>query len=414
MSIVDERGRQLKNVIVASLASYGEYAIYLICNILVARQLGPAEYGAYSFCVLICGWAIVASHNGMPISIVRFVADFLGRKETEKASFVSKMIWKWFHIAFFVSSLCLILISLIAPPSEWKSSLYLFLGLTLLTTWARSFCILIAANGKAFEDYAVGNRSGILGGLVSLALVGGAMFVAPSVEIYFSIYAVSGVAACLYAYYKFKRYILPNAQTAGFQLSAVEKPLVLKHVVLTGCVIGLFIVANRTVETMFLKIYATPEILGFFVLAGTLSKGILDIMIGGFEKVLLPIMSKKVGDGAGHNLSNMVSESVRLYFVIGMFGLGVAILTSDGLVRVLYGNAFAGAAAPLMIGLVSGSLFVFNGALNAYQISTDNQLDRIKSMLLTLIPTALIAAYLVPTFGLLGAALSVAFSQMFN
>jgi O-antigen/teichoic acid export membrane protein len=417
MSINDERSRQLKNVIFASLASYGEYAIYLLCNILVARRLGPADYGAYSFCVLVCGWAIIASHNGMPISIVRFVADLRGRQDLEKSSSVSRMFWLWFHVAFLATALVLIAFGLFAPPSEWRTHLWLFLGLTLLTTWARSFCILIAANGKAFEDYSVGNRSGILGGVISLVLVLGATFVKPSVEVYFSIYAVSGMFACSYAFYKLRHHLVPTGRYVSESADGVASPnkkQIRTHIILTGITIGLWMLGNRTIETLLLKQHSTPEILGFFVLAGTLSKGILDIMIGGFEKVLLPIMSKKVGDGGGQSLSRMVSESVRLYVAIGMFSAGIALLGSEGLVTMLYGRGFEGAAVPLLIGLVSGSMFVFVGALNAFQISTDNQADRIKSMLLTLIPTCVIAFLLVPRFGLVGAAASVAISQLFN
>jgi O-antigen/teichoic acid export membrane protein len=228
---------------------------------------------------------------------------------------------------------------------------------------------------------------------------------------------VSGLFACGYAFYKLRPHLVSvNSKSSALTSGewAIDKKQMRKHIFLTGMTIGLWMLANRTVESLLLKQFSTPEVLGFFVLAGTLSKAILDMMIGGFEKVLLPMMSKKVGDGGGQNLAGIVSESVRLYVAIGMFNIGLAVLGSEGLIRVLYGKAFEGAALPLMISLVSGGLFVFIGALNAFQISTDNQADRIKGMLLTLIPTVGIAYLLVPKFGLAGAAVSVAISQFFN
>ena len=58
----------LRNVALVAMASYVESAVGLLAGVLIARTLGPTDYGHYAFGIWLCGALIMAGNNALPTS----------------------------------------------------------------------------------------------------------------------------------------------------------------------------------------------------------------------------------------------------------------------------------------------------------------------------------------------------------
>ena len=197
---------QLLNVLVASASSYAEFGLYLLCGVLVARALGPEQYGIYAFSVWLCGWLILLCNNGLTISAIRYVAESRGREEQNLAVTVARLMRRWQVICLITVLSVAVAALVLVPPNEWANQLYIFIGVAVLSTWARSSLLLNVSIGKGFEDFSMGNFCGLVGAAFSLILIfcwrayGGGLIG------YFAIYAVSGFVAFLCSTWLLKKY----------------------------------------------------------------------------------------------------------------------------------------------------------------------------------------------------------------
>src|SRR5690606_17414992 len=60
-------------------STYVTYAVGLLVSIIVARSLGPEDFGRYSYVVWVAGILLALGNNGLSTTAIRFMSDLLGR-----------------------------------------------------------------------------------------------------------------------------------------------------------------------------------------------------------------------------------------------------------------------------------------------------------------------------------------------
>ena len=401
----------LRNVAWVAMAGYIEAAVGLLAGVLIARTLGPTDYGHYAFAIWLCGVLIMAGNHGLPTSSIKFIAEARGSgREDVAAALVSRFT----RLQLVSSALVLTVFSVVMatrPIADWSDALPLMLGLAVVAAWSRAAFWMWGSIGIGHEQFAPENLSLAISALLNLALVIVLAWTGATVAQFFALYAVLGVVSnVLLRFMLWRRGIRALPGPIPGELERRMR----RHLVLTGIMMLLLVGTNRGVEMTLLKAYVSAEAVGFFAIAGALTKGAVTLLAGGMAAVLLPTMSRRFGEGGPKALGGILIESTRLYWLVGLAIAGLGLTVSEGLVHLLYGNRYEGAIPALTWNLVIAGLMVVNGAAAAVLTASDRQADRIRIVLCALIVNVIAGLLLIPRYGLAGAIASLALTQLFD
>ena len=85
----------LRSVLLTTGSTYVTYAAGLVTSMLIARGLGPADYGRYAYLVWLSGLLVLVMNHGLTTSAIRFVSESLGRKSLVDAQDVHRRLQRW-------------------------------------------------------------------------------------------------------------------------------------------------------------------------------------------------------------------------------------------------------------------------------------------------------------------------------
>lgn len=408
---MSERLRALRNVMMSSATSVVESMIGLAIGVVIARTLGPTEYGHYAFVIFLCGWLVSACNHALTTSSIKFIAEARGSGEERLASAISARLQR-----LQVAS-CLVVLTAFAgfvtwnPPDEWAGSATLMLLLSVVAVWARAGFWMLGAIGQGYERFDAINVGVVVAALVQSVIALALASAGAGMVAFVASFASSGIVMNLTVRAMLRRYDI-RPRTGEIPRVVLER--MNRHLMLTGVLVVLSLGSNRAVETLVLKAYATPEALGFLAIAASLTKGAVDLLSNGMSTILLPAMSRAYGQADGRQLSRVVEESIRYYWFLGLLTAGVGAVAAEGAVRVLYGAEFVDAGRATAALLVVAGLSSWQAAINALQVSTDQQGVRVRITVATLTVNILLAWLLVPEWGLAGALASIAATRAFS
>jgi O-antigen/teichoic acid export membrane protein len=394
---------RFSQIVWASIASYVELGLYLLSGILVARSLGPAEYGKYAYGVWMIGVMITISTNGLSISAIQQISAARGNCDSLRALQLSASFSRWQNVAASIVCLCSIPIIWLSSRNEWGNQAIWFVIIAVTSAYARTRLLNTVSIAKGYEDFRLGNISGAFGATICVMLVVLWSFLQNSLLGYLVIYLVSGILACIWAELKFRRRLRLNER-----LDRIEERSVLKRTLYTSAVFILGIFVGRYIETAILKYSHGSTIVGFYVIALTLSKGFCDIMVSGFDKVLLPTVSKVFSNFSKADLNNLFDQTVRVYWFLGLMTAGFGALCAKDIVVFLYGSAFLQASFVTALCMIITGLSILVGATNAFLLNGNKHKERMWGGALALMANLLIAILAVPAQGLEGAVAALA------
>jgi len=404
-----DRIAMLRNVAWVAMAGYLEAGVGLLAGVLVARTLGPAEYGHYAYGIWLCGALIMASNNGLPTSSIKFVAEARG---AGRADLAAALVSRFTRLQMLCSALVLVLfvaVMLWHPIDDWRRALPLMLGIAVIAVWSRAGFWMWGAISIGHEMFVPENLALALTALLNMTLVSLLAWRGVGVAQFFMLYAFLGLTMNLLVRWMLRRRgvrAVPGQIAPDFELR------IRRHLLLTGLMTLLLLGTNRAVEMTLLKLYVNAESVAYFAIAGSLTKGAVDLLAGGMSAVLLPAMSRRFGAGGPSALSGMLVESTRLYWLVGLAIAGLGLTVSAGLVHLLYGQRYEGAIPTLTWNLVLAGLMVVNGAAAAVLSASDRQMDRIRTILCAFSINLVAGLLLIPRYGLPGAVASLALTQV--
>ncbi len=406
-----DRVALLRNAALVGMASTVESGLGLVAGVVIARTLGPSDYGHYSYSVWLCGVVLMLVNHGLPLTAIRYLAEVRGSGAPGLVGPLVRRLVRLQALSTLIILVGFILEDFVVPIDDWKDAAFTMLAISVVAIATRADLRFRGAVGKGFELFVPENLTLMVMAPLNLALVGYLAYRGEGVVGFFGLYAAIGLASCLLARYFLRRYgVRAGSGTLPIELSSRMN----RHLALTGVLLFLYALANRTVEMTLLKTHTDAATVGYFAIAMSLTKGAVDLLAGGMSAVLLPTMARRFGQGGMVQMGRMVAESTRLYWSVGLAIAGLGVTITEGAVHLLYGLRFEPVIPALTYMLVVAGLLLVNSATSAALSASDRQGERICIVFVMLVVNLVLGLALIPRYGLNGALASYSISMAFE
>lgn len=402
---MNQRLAVLGGTLISTGGNLAEYAIGLIVSIVIARTLGPDGFGVFSYAIWLCGVMFFFANHGVPVATIRFTADARGRGDLTTARAVGELLSRVQWASLLVVVLSFAIVSWFVEPDHWDAAAPIFVALIVVSVVVKSrygFLVGVALGHQRFLFSAVAPVASALVYLLGALLV---QRTTPTPVMFLGAYALSAVTGfAVLAILLLRDGLSPKRAPVPDEL----RRRIRHNLGLTAALAVLALAANRTIETFALSYIGIASDIGFFAIAGTLTKGAVDILTAGMQATLMPVMAHASAKRGPGELGPMFNTAVRYYWFIGLIIAGVGALLARPLVLLVYGDPFAPAVVPVQLTIIGAGLAIVGSVIGAFLTTQDRQDDRVKAAAWTLGVNALLAAALVPWLGLIGASLTYA------
>nr|WP_281421657.1 polysaccharide biosynthesis C-terminal domain-containing protein [Lysobacter antarcticus] len=381
-------------------STYVTYALGLLASIIVARALGPDDFGRYSYVVWLVGLLIMVGNNGLNATALRFISESLGRQSPETA----RAVHGWARRRQYA---CLVLIAVafaaLVPfvmPAGWEDRARVFVALTLAAAVPKALFMFDASVGKGYGRYGVEATSSVVMSVINMIAVLLLMQTGAGLIAYMALFAATSAGYALSSRLLLRAGDLgPTRAPLPPELLGRLRPHLFWTVILTTA----YAFNNKSIETWLLNDLVGAAAVGYFAIAGALTRGGIEMLSAGLSTVLMPMMAHAFGEGRDQRAGRIMASAMRYYSFIGLLIGGVGVLVAAPAVSLLYGDAYTGVILPFQIMIGVTGLTLAESALHALLSTTDNQRIRVVFVLVSLGITAALAFALVPRYGLMGA-----------
>ncbi len=391
-------------------STHVSYLLGLACSAMIARHLGPADYGRYAYLVWLSGLVVMLCNNGLTTTAIRFVAESVGRGAPDDAHRVRRHLQRRQYRDVVI---CSVLLGVALPwmsPSGWEGHLWGLAVIVLCSAIPKALYLFDISVAKGWGDFGVEARTTVIVTMASTLAIAVAAWRDASLDVFLWLFVAAGIAHHALAHWRLRgRGLLVDA---GGPLQASLGRRVDRHLWWTVvlCVVAAF--SNRSIETMLLNAYVGPAEVGFFAIAVALSRGGVELLCAGPNAIVMPAMGHAYGVGGFAAVSELMARTLRYFTFLGLLLVGVGVGMSQAAIDIVYGSAYQPAVDVLRLLMVAGGLTLPMGVLGALLSTTDNQKLRAAVAAVSLGISALAAWALIPRWGLDGAMLASAASSV--
>jgi O-antigen/teichoic acid export membrane protein len=396
-------------VMLVTMATYLTYAVGVISNAMVARGLGPVDFGRYVYVVWISGLLVVLSNNGLTTSGIRFVAELLGADSVEAAQRTHGYLNRLSHYSQSAVLIGFAAIALVIRPADWRHALPLFVGVILVSAFARARYLFDTSIAKGYSQFKIEAYSTVGVGLMSMLLVLVLYLMHARLAAYLLLFGFSSVIYWLAAAVQLRRVgVEPAVGRPESDVLARLRP----HLRWTALLTAVGVFGNKSVEVFLLNATHGASDVGFFAIGAALTRGGIDLLTSGLMTVLMPVMSNAFGRGGETQVNRIFVDSFRYLAFCGLLAAGAGFCLAVPTVELLYGASYMRAITAFQVMVLVAGLTLGESAFGALLSTTDRQRSRAVLVAVQIVITVLFAAVLIPKYGFIGAILAHAASRL--
>ncbi|MGM0413217.1 MAG: oligosaccharide flippase family protein [Pseudomonadota bacterium] len=394
----------LRNTAWASAGRYVEYFLGMVMSVVVARALGPSDYGVYAFAIWLSHLSLLLINGGLPTTLIKFLAELRGGGDEGAEGALFRRVRRFHH---WTTGLFLTLgAGVIAVageailPGEAPGAL---LWLVLLATVFKASYMFRQGLAKGREDFRAIALTILLvapGNTVAVALAAAA---GAGLGGFLAVFAGAGIAYFLLLSLFLGR---PSVADEGAEDRVVAlRPRLHRHIALATANTLLAFLVFKQSEVLFLRLFADTSAIAYFNIAFTLSTAAATLVPGIVGAILLPAMARAVAQDRAIAGRTFVAAT-RYLWLLGLPLMVGGLIYADNLIGLLYGPDFRAAAIPLAVMLVAGSFHIISQSGSSYQISSDRQHVLLRLNLVLVAVTLTLDWVLIRAFGLTGAVIA--------
>ncbi|MCG8667897.1 MAG: oligosaccharide flippase family protein [Pseudomonadales bacterium] len=397
----------LSKVGYSAIYIYIEFFIGLVASILIARSLGPEEYGLYSYLIKLSAVLMLFVNGGVSTGVLRFLAEYTHNVEQPKI--VAFNVYKFFSkIQLFK---CLVVLACFFVIFH-----ELF---DLVIEPENEYLMLLFVAGVVFKSYYM-FRVGALKGLERFdSLAWMVILVCPlylvlvvvgwqnqyDIEYYSLVYLFVSFLFWLVSFLLIKKHFKRGDVELANNFESRAKSYI--RVVTVNTVLAALIIGY--IEIFFLKYFNLDVEIGFFNIGLTIAAAAVSLVPGIYNSILMPAIVKNSVENEGKKTEDskrFVFGTIRHMLVLTLFVAVPAAFYADELINLLYGTEYLSAVFPLFMMLLASIATAFTYPAVAYFVSKDRQGDMLKVHAAVLALSVTWGYFLISNYGLKGAVIS--------
>lgn len=386
-------------------SSYIVFVTGFVNSIFVTRGLGPEAYGVYSYLIWMVSTAVSLAGGGLNVTAIRFIAEAIGRDDVAQGHAIFRRLRKVLWLALAGMS-ALLLTTMFFPavyPAEVSQRLVLHLVFVVLCAVLRATYMFEVSASKG---YSVFHTEAITTTLISLGSTATAFVLyltKQGLDAYLLLFLVAAALHPIIAFVLMRRAGLhPTDAPLADDVKAKLNEGVRWNTSLT--LVGML--SSKSMDTYLLGLSSLTTYVGFYNIAGALSKSGMDLLTNGFSSMLLPFISRAKGEGGHEKVQEIFSVSVRFYQFMGVLVAAGGWLMSELIVHTLYGKAFDQVIPALQSMAFVGGVTTSSASYSAIFIATDNHKARLRFIFAGAGISVATAVIFIPWLGYTGALLS--------
>lgn len=392
---------------------YIEYIIGLMISIIIARALGPNDYGLYAFTIWMCSLFIVIANAGINTAAIKFMAESYTSEDINYTNNTFKYLTKMEKISvFFVVAVSGIVLWYFWSSINPELSTYILIAV-LIAIYFKAKYMYFTSVAKGIEKFHLISKVVIITAPINLVMVFTASFFLNDIETYIWLYMFICIMYLYLMRTNIKKYL--NYDVSG-TVDLNIKRRINKHVSIVSVNIFLSFIIFKQSEIGFLYYLTGQEYVSFYSIGFALASAAVLLVPGIYSALLLPLMSRLGANGKGE-VKYVYISSMRYLFILSMPVLAIGIVSADTIVNIMYGKLYIEAGISIQICLISSVIAIIATSGQSYLMSSDRQSTVLKVMIVTAILTLILDYYFIINFGLIGALIanliSVAFISFF-
>lgn len=391
-----------RNTALNSLRFAVAFVAALGTSVLVARILGPHDFGVYRLAMGLLWGLEVISVLAVPNAVTRFVAE---GQAGDRSRFT--------HVVGFFLAKTLLIYALAVIPllglRHWLAGFYreaaldelLVLGALGVLPGVVAGVLSAAMRGQ--QRFRELNRLAVLQSLIGVGATALLLGLGGSVRSLFLLAIALNVATLALTVAYTRDDLVPSALAGA---AGEFRTRMLNYGIAMGVVALLGAVVWERSEIFFLGRWSGAEEVGFYSLAYTLALQARRIVPTAVGEALFPVFSRLEGLKDEWGIANASMQSTRYLAIVGFpIAIGGAVLAPP-LVRLLFGSAYLPAAPVLAVLLVSAGVVAVAQPAAAVIVNKERYRFLILSTAgLTVVNVAL-DVLLIPTYAAIGAAVA--------
>lgn len=400
-----------KNTLFNFITGASDTLVNLLVGILLARYLGPEDYGLYSFLIWFLYFLVLFANLGLGHMVIRFIAEAIGQHNIDR---VKEVIGLSFWLRFLATVLVILII--IAPVGYWagvfgypgKEELFIILAVGVLP---HVLGFLFKSMFGGFQKYEYGAYFTLATnplravGIIIVCVMGLGVK-----EILFASVA-SWVLGVFIGLFLLRRLIPLHALLKRPRINPETKRALKYATIMIGITAVNYFMHERA-EILFLGIFDPGEAVGFYTVAYLVAGSTIGLVLSVFSAVLIPAVSEQVGRGNMERVKNIYITSARYLMTLG-FPLAIGgIVLSGPIIDVVYGVEYAPVVPILQILFIPFALLGIADAATSIILGINRPSFVLKVGIGLVILSLGLEWWLISAYGAIGAAIGSSVSRI--
>lgn len=409
---MNTRAHTLRNTFFSSVGLYTEYVLGMLTSIIIARHLGPDEYGAYSLVIWLVAVGVATTNSGTASAAIKFVAELRGSGRTEMIPALLDFLRR--AQRFFLLFVLLVgaAVFLFAGDRVAPGMNHLMLmGFLVVSVALRASYMFNIGVAKGFENFRATAIVSLVSTPINLGLVIAAMFFDARVEWLLAVFVVSGMVFYAVSLRQIKP--LVPARVAGVEIPEALMGRVRRHMGWTTLTVSVGFLAASEVEVLFFTLYGNSHDAGQFKVAYQLAIGAAALVPGAFGALLLPMMASALSQG-GEVAGRRFVASTGYLALLAMPLIAFGAVFSHAVINVLYGDAYQAAGPVFAVCLAGAALTTMTYGGSSLLVSADRQRSILVLVIVCALLKVVLDAVLIKHFGLNGAVAAYGLVALIN
>jgi O-antigen/teichoic acid export membrane protein len=394
-----------------SIGVHGAYlVITLAVGVILARRLGPLEYGAWAAAFAVLSILVVVGDLGLPNAVTRRVASYIAMRDPSRARAVaSGAIWATAIASSIIAVTGVALAVVLDPPGSAMPRQVMDLALISLPCMTVTYVTCNALRGFGRGIFAQ-IATNIVRPAVILVVIGGISVLIPAKSLHATDAMAANLGAALLTLLTAWWFLRNEFRRARAGRSANGLELDIWREALPFLTMSVLLIVGTRIDLLLITALIGIRSAGLYEVA-TKCADLVMVPLTATTVVLAPEIARRYSVGDHSSLQRLATLYCRGLFLASLpIGIGL-VLFGEPIISALFGHSYTGAARPLAALSVGYLTTLAMGPVYMVLGMTGHSVASAMGAFVTLVFSVVLSLALIPPLGIEGAGLARGLSQ---